>query len=163
NVIGQVVNERAQQVAFFRQGLLHLAALGQLLLVTLVEMDNVFEGREQDVQELFAAGADLELAIEEADAAPAVRSGPRRLAVGRRRGADGADAGGGVRVLGNEAAGPRLEAAQDVDRVGLAGEHDDRQPAALGVGLDPPAQVEAAVARQEQVTENGVKASAAEA
>src|SRR4051812_32082491 len=62
-------------------------------------------------------------------------------------------------VLGEEAVGAALEAAKDVQRVGLAGADDDRDPPPPGIGLEPPAQVEAAVAGQVQVAEHEVERS----
>ena len=128
-------------------------------LVLLVEMDHVLEGRGQDIQELITTGRKLEFLAEE-DHAKGSRfrrsRGPRQCA---------ADAAGDlvrVAVLGGKTIRPSLEAAQDVDRVGLAGADDDRDGAEPGVGLDPTTEVEATVAGQQQVTEHDVEGGVGE-
>src|SRR5436305_273189 len=55
-----------------------------------------------------------------------------------------------------------LEAAQDVDGIGLAGADHHGDAAELGVGLDPLAEVEATVPGQQEIAEHEIESAAGE-
>jgi len=80
-----------------------------------VQVDDVLEGRDQDVEELLAPGGEAELAVEEDDRRRLgrPRGGVRVRVRLRLAGEDAAEAGDelvGVAPLGEEAVGARLEA-----------------------------------------------------
>ena len=62
-----------------------------------------------------------------------------------------------IATLGDEAIGPGLKAAQDVEGLGLAGADHHRDAAEVRVRLDPFAEVEAAVPGEQEIAEHEIE------
>ena len=101
-------------------------------LVKLIEVHHLLEGGNQHIEQLFPAGGDPIRLVMKADRRGALPAAGR-LAIAPRQGTPHTGQDRLSRpTLGHEAVGTRLQAAQDIGRIRLAGEHNHGQPADNG-------------------------------